>query len=171
MNNISRERTVSRVSRTNHVPSVNQAMLVLKAFVRIVACIPSLCPMSIADVPMERIPFYKYTIYATEHRDVWDPALVMRMRECVNYCHRSHIHLEHFIDHAHLEWHCIYAPISKRDCSFLVCRLVLSNSHLVLSNSQMPDPSSWQHLHTNPRIDLFYQFFRWQSVTKIYKHS
>lgn len=74
---------------------------------------------------------------------------------------------EWYIDHAHLEWHYIYAPISTQDYSFLVCHRVLSNSRLVLNNFQMQDPSSWQHLHTNPRIDLFYQFFRWQSVKEM----
>lgn len=74
-----------------------------------------------------------------------------------------------FNDLAHLEWHYIYAPISTRDYSFSVCHLVLSNLHPVLNNFQMQGPSFWQHLHTNPRIDLFYQFFRGQSVTKIQK--
>lgn len=162
------EQTVSLVSKTSRVPSVSRAMLVLEAFVRIVACIPSLCPMSIVDVPMEQIPFYKYTIFAIEHHVVWDPVLVENKKKTMkNGAMRHCWHV--FDDHAYLEWHCIYAPISTRDYSSSVYHPVLSNFHLVLNNFQMQDPSSWQHLHTNPRIDLFYQFFRRQSVTEIHK--
>lgn len=148
------------VSKTNLCLGANPITLAPAAFDHNVTCIPIPCRMLAAAVQAVQNPFDTYTKFVTAHHGECDPVLRNKQKQL----HNKHLFI-HFRNvykakvFTNLEWHCIVVPKSILDYLFLVCRQVRLNCCLALNNSQMQDPFFWQHLHTNPRSDLFFRFY------------